>query len=438
MSLSKDLAKKLYQTHEAYQDAMRQISNKALWNRVLTKYPRLAEFFLTGRGKRNLTTYERSLSEFIIQSEFVKPYKAPDYVESEYSWDPPTGTTNPPSGGGSPNNPPGEEGPPWTPGNYVCDATLETGCWCEDDDNGQDFIITGTYPIVELVITFGDAKLLEVTGYGTNKVTGKIKGGKENVGMVTIEVIMQYPLGYCDSNVNIFECSEEECCESQEFGCHEDNPETIGGSSNQTIVFTGGLNGDYTYEVTGTDAWLNSGLSITETTSSNPWITVYTGASACGPISVTATDKCDREATCSLRCTNGVWGAAIPGSCGGCEGAPDGRPLGCPTGVVCRKTCDLIRSSTRFGQCQGCSGSCNCWDADCSHCNGIPACATGYDGCIPFSGCGSGLMSCGVSGNAYTCYDPCDNPPGAGGWDRGLCYVNSGGYPYYQEWECPP
>jgi hypothetical protein len=434
--ISRDLAKKLYQTIKNYPDGMRQITNKFLWNRVLNEFPRLAEFFLTGRNKRALTTLERSLAEFIIQSELIKPYKPMPYHEHEYIWAPPNGGQNPPGPGpGGEENPKEPEGPPWEPGNFLCSAKLETGCYCNDDDNGQQIVITGTYPIYQIVITSGDAKLFAVSGLFTTRVTAILKGGQHLIGMVTIEVLMVLPTGAtCDSNVNLFVCPEEICCEGGQPECHEDNQETIGSNSNTEIVFYGG-SGPYEYTITGDGFWFDQGFTKTETTATKSFITIYTDASSCGVGEITILDRCKKTASCTIRNTSGQWGAVTPGRM--CCGEKDGGG-GCGAGSICRRTEGECRQSTRFSQCQGAAGSCNVWDADCSHCDGIPACSNGFDDCIPFGECGVDLEDCGTGSQVKLCYEPCASPPGAGGFTRGLCYINSGGYPYYQLWECIP
>jgi hypothetical protein len=441
MPLTRDTAKKMYQNVKNYPDSMRQISNKFIWNKVLNKYPRLAEFFLTGRGKRELTTIERSLAEFIRQSEFVKPYKPVPYQESEYSWDPKGGSSG--EYGAGPSIPtaqvPPEDSEEIEPGVYVCWAKLNNGCFCKYGEQYLD--IEGSYPIENLEITAGFGYLKNTTGLGHTNVRTTYVGNEKDFGMVTIEVYMFKPNGdICDSNVNVFECSDEICCEAEPT-CSEDNPETISQSSEAELVWVGGTP-RFNFEITeGTGFWLNQGFSITQINLPFPQVKIYTDATACGTATVEMRDDCDQTASCQIRCTTGVWtrvpaAPGTPGPCG-CKGPADGRPFGwCGNATLCNHISGKCRQRVQYGQGVGCYGSCNCFPIKkCNRCDEQDRLG-GFGECIPFGDCGGAYVR-GATSNSICCYYPCTTPDDEDqAYDALECYGYTAGFPYYQEWDC--
>jgi len=429
MTATPDWSKKFYKTTRNFPDHVDQLTNKTIWNRVLNRFPNLAEFFRTGKGKEDLTTLERSMREFIIQSEFIKPYAfSTPYVENEDVWPVPPGGFPPPD---PPPPDPGGEGEtdpgPYPPEDFICHAVLRTGCWCEDDNNGQDFVITGTYPIESIEVLFHTNAVVKVTaGLGTRRVEGIVKASKHVIQSIPIKVWMTHPLGTaCWMNLFIYPCSEKQCCEERPIDCDEDNQTTIGGSSSVELLFTGGKK-KYTYTVTGSGFWLDSGHSITEKTSKSRKVIVYTDAAACGPGIVSVEDSCNSEAECEILCTNGVWdfkgaGCIAPGA--------DDVPSTCFAGQVCERIDGDVKQQDRYGSVSGNSGSCSITPCD-TKCPSV-------DECILFDHCGSGASVLNKN-NMICCWIPCTADPGSYLVDQVLCYNHSAGYPRYWLWECPP
>jgi hypothetical protein len=201
----KDYSRKPY-TNYQYRDWMKNVTSKSVFNQILEQHSGFGEF---SNNRASKTSLDRAVSHFLRQSEFKKPYNSPDFKEMEEDWEGPPGFRL--------NNrfdQPWNMQPPWVPGpsaeptTTIFDAEVEGG-WCEDST--KNITITGTHPIYEIVITWGDgASLSNIIGYGFNEVTCDLEVG-EYSGFVTIEVIMTSSEGVeGDSNVNVFE--DNECC----------------------------------------------------------------------------------------------------------------------------------------------------------------------------------------------------------------------------------
>lgn len=442
MTISKDLAKKMYQSKLNYTDAMyQQISNKAVWNIVLEKYPRLAEFFLTGQGKRDLTVLERSLLEFITQSEFIKPYTDSNYPEREYRYWPKAGTTvEPPETPVPPNEPGPEEPPEVPPWEAICDAWHD-GCWCSNGSE-QPIEIWATYPITSITQTWGHSYLIIDEGQGTSHLKGRVYGNEADRGFVTWEICMDHGHGECCSNINVFECPEEECCppDTPTLICAPRNPETVGASSEETLYVIGGT-GPFKLEISGDGTWENGTTDPIEKTYSRA-AKIVTDAS-CGTVAVTWTDACGQSVTCTLRILGGCWcGTAcdtgwIEGNCN-CGMDDDGVCVA--GGDTCTRTKDECQQEDDTGIDWQTSGFCNV--AYCDVCDGS---LCGSE-CIPPTRGFNPLSWTFVYCSGYECsgcycdvQDTCSNPetyPPPDNLNARICYARSAGYPRYREWKC--
>jgi hypothetical protein len=436
MSLSKDMAKKMYQSNHPYAQAMyQQISNKAIWNIVLEKYPRLAEFFLTGRGKSELTVLERSLLEFIKQSEFIRPYNDSDYAEREYEHPPWLKPTDPPPIVPPvipPNDPPPEEPPP-PPWEVVCDASHD-GCWCS---NGAEMEITicATYPIVAVIQTWGHADfVIDSKNADGTCITGRVFGSNLDKGFITWEICMQHENGQCCSNINIYECPEEECCPDDKTPyCSPRNQESIGATDTATLCIEGGV-APFTISIGGDVTWEDGTITDIENSKSRCAKIVSDGS--CGIGSVTFTDACNQTVTCTVRIVGGCW-------CGP-SGCQSGYYSGCVAGGSADNACTMQVLGTAlcykysgeyyqrddYAQDPGCAGSCNC--NDCSACatqsNNVCLSPTGE----PYPAWEPGYICC----NPICSLDNRGCPPGSDYTSR-WCGKQSAGYPNYREWKCP-
>jgi hypothetical protein len=435
--ISRDLAKKMYQSSLNYTDAMyHQIANKSVWNIIMEKYPRLSEFFLTGRGKSNLTVLERSLLEFIKQSEFIKPYKDGNYPEREYEY-PPVGAeegTNP-----SPGDPvitpgeeePEEEPPPW---HVVCDADHD-GCWCRNGAE-QELTITATYPIVAVIQVFGHAKFIAEEGQGTNTVKGKIFGSDKDIASVNWEICMAHENGQCCSNIIIYECPEHECCpDDTTLQCHPQNPVSVLSTGQVHLEVIGGV-APFTLTISGDATW-EDGTTAERTPVFSRGTSIVTNAS-CGAASVTWTDVCGNTVTCTVRIADGCWCGTSCGS-GWIEGE-------CNCGQADGGNCGFSACNRIIAECYQQDDVSNDWfnssfcsTAECNICNNYTP-----DACIPpdhgrggnytfcFNSCyqSAGKMCDYYKGNC----DP-DTYPEPNGQGR-YCYKHTVGYPRYREWLC--
>jgi hypothetical protein len=434
--ISKDAAKKMYQSNLNYTDAMyHQIANKSVWNIILEKYPRLAEFFLTGKGKSKLTVLERSMLEFIKQSEFIKPYKKGSYPEREYEYPPPQGQEGPGPGSTDPVITPGEEEPPEDepPWHVVCDADHE-GCWCRNGAE-QPLTITATYPIVAVIQIFGHAKFIADEGQGTNKVIGRIFGSDKDIASVNWEICMAHENGQCCSNIIIYECPEHECCPETTLVCSPQNPTTMLSTGEATLRVLGGV-APFTITISGDATWMDDTVDALENTDSRG--VKFKTTASCGSVAVTWTDVCQNTVTCSLRIAGGCWCGTACGS-GWIEGE-------CDCGEDDDGNCGLNVCQRITAECWQEDDAANDWfnsnfcgTEECNVCNTYTP-----DPCInPVNGRGGNYTfcynSCYQSAGKMCDYykGDCDpvtypEPNGQGRY----CYKHTLGYPRYREWKC--
>jgi hypothetical protein len=202
----KDYSRKNY-TDQQYRDWMRTPTSKSIFNQVLDQTIGLGEF---SNHKSNKTSLGRAIARYMKQSEFKKPYEADQgFIQMENDWE------------GLPGlrlQFPRFDSPAIVPlGSIIAPPVVtifdadHTGGWCREYDTA--ILITGTQPIYELTITFGEgASLSGIVGYGTNSVhcTLHVPNDKSS-GFITIEASMISFEGIVgDSNVNVYE--KDTCC----------------------------------------------------------------------------------------------------------------------------------------------------------------------------------------------------------------------------------
>jgi hypothetical protein len=388
MVANRDWAKKMYRNNLSFADNQNSISNKEVWNSILNNYPNLAEFFLTGRGKNQLTALERSIAEFLKQSELVKPYQGsrPFAQMDEDDW--PAAEVTPhrpirppivrPPGPEDPDPPP----PPW---HRFCHA-ISNSCWCPEDTGAwMPFNMWGSHPII--AIYESRARYRNITGMGSSSLAGEFLGpdvpSGKGVGTayITMEVTMSLQTEShgvveaagrtCVKKVKLWQCDEDECCADAEMEADAGNPTTIGGSSSQTMQWSGGTP-EYTVSVSGSDFWLDAAKTKTEITTNTRSVTVYTGAAACGPGTISVTDNCDNQIDMELRSTAGQWGTSVTGACG----VPVGTTLdggGCLSGTIGgQRVLGKIRQKDRIATDWTNVSICN--SGSCEDCNVEPEC----------------------------------------------------------------
>lgn len=448
-----DWAKQFYMSTKNYQDTAGIIQSKEVWNRILSLYPRLSEFWTGTHDLRELTSIERSFIEYIIQSELQKPYRNPYYPEMEYTW-------------------PNWEFPftecddfivdcnPTLPGKRLAGASQNIkehifdaespSCFCPG--GVTDFEITGTHPIYLLTITHTDCSAYGTGvaihgGWGTNKLYGQLKACSSESGFITIEASMNaYDGTPGDSNVNIFECSESECCsdESTPLLCDAGNPATVAPTGNATLVWTGGsAKGPWQVAISGSGFWLDAGYTLTEITRTVKTVNVYCDGASCGPGQITVTDLAEgcedlSPLICSIRNTNGAWN-----NYAGC--GPEGTCCGEAVwvGALLKSdniTCAQWDGFTSAGTCTTGGDGCGCTNPG-LWCPSIATCLMPPEGftaaiCAPFGLSFYGQSdTCGSSG-VLSCWRSCV-PPQAGKSHTTRCYNHRAGYPQYNLWECP-
>jgi hypothetical protein len=438
----RDWAKQFYMSTKNYQDTAAITQSKEIWNHVLSKYPRLSEFWTGTHDLRELTSIERSFIEYIIQSELQKPYRNPYYPEMEYTW-------------------PNWEFPwpecddfiedcdPTKPEILIFDAESPS-CFCPG--GVTDFEITGTHPIYFLTITHTDCPAWGTGvaihgGWGTNRLYGQLRACGSEKGFITIEASMNAASGrYGDSNVNIFECPENECCgdESTPLLCSGSNPATVAPSGNATLAWTGGsAKGPWHIAISGSGFWLDALHTITEITRTVKTVNIYCDGSSCGAGQITVTDQADgceelSPLLCNIRNTNGTWnnyaGCGEVGTC--CNEAVWVGALLKSDNITCVQW-DAFDS---YSSCSTGGGGCGCTDPS-SSCPGVTNCLMPPEGftaaiCSPLGLSFYGEPdNCGASG-VLACWADCV-PPQAGKANTTRCYVHKTGYPNYNLWECP-
>lgn len=312
--VKKEYRKPYILSEGGYQEMMRSTSDKSVWNDILDVDPAWAEFLFTRSELPDAATAaEIRYLRYIKQSEFKKMYSGRDYVEEEYLFGGPIGGIDidpfdfgwdfpwmPTEGGGVYPGP--GEGPGFS--TFICDAETD-GCYCPGIE--KDVTITATYPIIGVDFVFGEGETITAVSpsWGLNSVTITISTPSTRSGQMRLRVWMQLPSGAsCDSEINIYECPEDECCGDCEMEWDWDNSdETIVAPGSGNVYVTGGTP-PYTWSLTDEDGkW--SLLSSQTATGAN---TVSAAAGACGSATITVTDSCNCTATGSVRNpSNGSW-----------------------------------------------------------------------------------------------------------------------------------
>lgn len=311
------IAKKEYRkpyilTEGGYQDMMRSTWDKSIWNDILEVDPVWAEFLFTRAELPDAATAaEVRYLRYLKQSEFKKHYlNGLDYQEMEYLWTGPIPGFLPPDfgwdfpwrpieGGGVYTGDP-EESPPFT---AICDADSD-GCYCPGQS--KDVTITATYPITGIEFVFGEGEYVsEYQGIGTNEIIATIVSPEGRSGQMRIRVWMQLANGSeCDSEINIYECDEEDCCPECDLAWDTTtSDETLVAPGTANVYITGGTP-PFKWEISSEDGLWTLGAAETEARAN----TVDAAAGACGSATITVTDACDCTAEGSIRNpSNGSW-----------------------------------------------------------------------------------------------------------------------------------
>lgn len=196
---------------------------KALWDRITSGFPELAQFARSQISYSSLGSSARAALRFIRQSELKKPYQDPkgDYEEMEAEWEGLPGLRYP-----DPNYGPdqpwnlGEE-PGFEGGAGIGDCVFDFNCQESDkEDCGYcpgsttEFNVSGTYPITSLHL--GGTKdsstvISSASGLGTNNVTVRIYAGTDEWGQLRLWGIMDCNGIPGESNINLYEKESDDC-----------------------------------------------------------------------------------------------------------------------------------------------------------------------------------------------------------------------------------
>lgn len=287
-----------------------------------------------------------------VESLFEKPYLDQDYRQMHLNMPDPDWPSTPEGDGFFP-----DESGFWTfkfdPG--ICTlGVLSLGC----GEDGWLGVSIGLLPpgsadkSIAWSAESSDPNLVEIIGI-ENGISGKIhlKASEEDSGTATIcvrgtlegeaikELVVPFSGGgvldyrvaasipafsreYYDGHLYTCGCIDleiecEECDDDTQIAYDDvSSPDTINAGtapgcttpSSAMVYITDGADGSpYTWSITGTGFWLNSGCTITSLKTDSLNINVYTDADACGPGVITITGCNGSTTTGYIRCTTGVW-----------------------------------------------------------------------------------------------------------------------------------
>jgi len=293
---------KEYGRKPAYSDLsyplfIREVTSRAVWNTVIADNPDLSEF--NSRLKR-LTSFERSILEYLRQSEFKKPYITGNFENMEYVGENPPGITprtpDWPNIDRPPEFPPPYPPPPTGPGEGLSIFSFSVlGCYCPDGAL-YECEASGSHIITGITVEDGSAEnivVLDPYSWKFDLVTSK------TTGTVLVKGYMVSGAGVRGSGEDtLISCGLWQCC--NDLAWSESSAKTIVRSTSESIFVDGGT-GPYSWSVTGTDYSLGSAETIPGAN------TLIAGASSCGMAYIEVVDANECTTSGYVRNTTGSW-----------------------------------------------------------------------------------------------------------------------------------
>jgi len=292
----REYSRKVYISKKSYPDFMRETPARAVWNEITVQNPYLAEF-----SRARKTSFDRSVEDYLRQSERKKPYLEQPYEAMEYDWE-----------GYTPGVLPNFRFDSPAPNIYGIPGFIGVGmtafsagvspCYCSDGP--QDISIWGSHPITNITVSEGNISsivIINPTNWNAVYDGGPASGLVEFIVYMFSTTLDGGTSGY--ANDSLISCGQWQCedpCEGSDEIELVTAPETIGRSTSAAVQVSGGvepLN------------WSISGSGFTIGTDTDHTNTVYTDAAACGTGTITVTDDCDHSLTFAIRCTFGSWSA---------------------------------------------------------------------------------------------------------------------------------
>lgn len=386
----KDYSRKSYISNNPYPEYLKTNPSKAVWNVILEVYPFLSEF-----SQSQLGSFDRSVEDYLRQSERKKPYNGRPFemMEDEFEgfpgiWPDPT------SGIDFPWSTPGNLPTPdvFAPGGAAHFSVNIQYCYCEG--GGQEVTALGSQNILSISPEVGSISNIVVNT--PKNWTFTYTAPAEVFGAVEFTVKMLDPTTGLVGNAtdSIIKCSTSSCCDEVDEMTWDTSTSatTINRSGSATVAVQDGK-GTYAWSVSGT------GFTLDEETTTGTSNTLNADASACGTATITVTDACETIVTGEVRCNQGSsWQqeGGDPNCCGGGNTVYAGGPM--PTGP---RSATVTSGGTRQSEtvtgpsagstCEACGGPCGGCPGTCSSCltwgsyraNSSPICFNGFSGLYP-------------------------------------------------------
>jgi len=291
----KDYSRKSYISTNPYPEYMKVSPSKAVWNTILEVYPFLSEF-----SQSQLGSFDRSVEDYLRQSERKKPYNGRPFemMEDEFEgfpgiWPDPTS---------------GIDFPWSTPGNLPSPDTFTGGaaqfsvniqyCYCEG--GGTEVTARGSQNILSVSPEVGSIDAIVVQNAKVWTFTYTAPG--EVFGAVEFTVKMVDPATGLVGNAtdSIIKCSQSSCCDAVDDMTWDPNTSasTVNRNGSATVAVQDGK-GTYEWSISGTDVTL---ADETTTGTSN---SIIAGSSACGTATITVTDACETQVVGEVRVIEG-------------------------------------------------------------------------------------------------------------------------------------
>ncbi len=236
-------------------------------------------------------------------SEFLKPYLKDDYEEMEYLYpfDFPYDFWTP-----------SFDLPPWlqidrggrTAGWYITGCYLDCGAGLiTGDDCDADFHCCNFNPLWQPIDTVSLEGPGSLVSYDSKKVCFKVTPGSE--GHITIIVKTkpkpwQEKGGTCVADISV-SCLECDCTSVERLQEDESTPDVIDPLDSIPISVLGGCP-PFEWSVAEDHFWLS------HSTTQGRGNTLHSDEFACGPATITVTEKCGQSVIIYIRCTSGRWG----------------------------------------------------------------------------------------------------------------------------------